>query len=320
MISSRWLEKRKPYWNRLEELLRQSHGGMRTLSRGELREMGLLYRQIAADLSAVRQDRASRNIAEALNQLLARAHTALYFGRSSRLTSIFAWFAQEYPRVFRRTLSWTLAAALLFLAFGIAGMLVTLIDPRLPLRLLGPGMVATIQQHKMWTESVVSMKPLASSEILTNNLTVSLSTFAMGITAGIGTVYLLAFNGLLMGVVGTACWQNRMILSLWSFVAPHGVLEIPAIFIAGGAGLLLARGLLFPGWLPRREALRRSAGEAGRLMLGIFPLLIVAGMTEGFFSPTHVHPWLKFIWATVMFSAMVAWLTLGGRHRQMGNV
>ena len=82
-----------------------------------------------------------------------------------------------------------------------------------------------------------------------------------------------------------ACWQNGMSLSLWSFVAPHGVLELPAIFIAGGAGLLLARGLLFPGWLPRREALRRSAAEAGRLVLGIFPLLVVAGTTEGFFSP-----------------------------------
>ena len=314
MISSRWLEKRKPYWNRLEELLRQSGGGMRSLSRGELREMGLLYRQIAADLSAVRQDRASRNIAEALNQLLARAHTALYFGRQSRLTSILAFFVQDYPRIFRRTLSWTVAALLLFLAFGVAGALVTLIDPRLPLRMLGPGMIATIQQHKMWTESVVAMKPLASSEIMTNNITVSLMTFAMGITGGIGTVYLLVFNGLLMGVVGMACWQNQMSLSLWSFVAPHGVLELPAIFIAGGAGLLLARGLLFPGWLPRREALRRSAAESGRLMLGIFPLLIVAGLTEGFFSPTHVHPWLKFLWAAVMFSALVAWLGLGGKR------
>lgn len=316
MISSRWLEQRKPYWNRLEELLRHSRGGLRSLSRGELREMGLLYRQIAADLAAVRQDRASRNIADALNQLLARAHTALYFGRSSRLTSLVAWFVQEYPRVFRRTLVWPLAAALLFLAFGIAGMLVTMIDPRLPMSLLGPGMIATIQQHRMWTESVVAMKPLASSEIMTNNLTVSLSTFAMGITGGIGTVYLLAFNGLMMGVVGTACWQNQMSLSLWSFVAPHGVLEIPAIFIAGGAGLLLARGLLFPGWLPRREALRRAAAEAGRLMLGIFPLLTVAGLTEGFFSPTHVHPGLKFLWAAVMFSALAAWLTLGGRRNK----
>lgn len=313
MISSHWLEKRKPYWNRLEELLRESHGGVRSLSRGELREMGLLYRQIAADLSAVRQDRSSRNIAEVLNQLLSRAHTALYFGRRSRLSSIVAFFAQEYPRVFRRTLPWTLAAMLLFFTTALAGVLVALIDPRLPLRMLGPDMISTIQQHKMWTDSVVSIKPLASSEILTNNLTVSLMTFAMGITAGVGTVYLLAFNGLLIGVVGTACWQHQMSLSLWSFVAPHGVLEIPAIFIAGGGGLLLARGLLFPGWLPRGEALRRSAAEAGRLMLGIFPLLIVAGLTEGFFSPTHVTPWLKFLWAAVMFSALVAWLALGGR-------
>jgi len=98
----------------------------------------------------------------------------------------------------------------------------------------------------MWTDSIVTIKPLASSAILTNNLSVSFATFALGITAGVGTIYMMLLNGLLIGVIGSACWREGMSLSLWSFVAGHGVLELPAIFIAGGAGLGIARGLLFP--------------------------------------------------------------------------
>ena len=115
--------------------------------------------------------------------------------------------------------------------------------------LLGPQMMESIAEHKMWTESVLTMQPAAASGIMTNNLAVCFAAYAMGITAGIGTIYMMLLNGLLIGVVGVACYEGGMSLPLWSFVAPHGVLELP--LIAGGAGLLLARGLLFPGNLPR---------------------------------------------------------------------
>jgi len=148
----------------------------------------------------------------------------------------------------------------------------------------------TIEQHKMWTDSVVSIAPAASSQIMTNNISVSFVAFAYGITAGAGTVLFMVFNGLLMGVVGTACWLNNMSLSLWSFVAPHGVLELPAIFIAGGAGLRIAQGMLFPGTLSRQDSLAKAGGEAVRLLVGIIPILVVAGLIEGFISPSFL-PW-----------------------------
>src|SRR5260370_22851109 len=96
---------------------------------------------------------------------------------------------------------------------------------------------------------------------------------------------MLAFNGLLIGVIGTACWQANMSLGLWSFVAPHGVLELPAIFIAGGAGLMLGRGMLFPGILPRMQSLALAGNKTVKLVLGLIPLLIVAGNIVGVLFP-----------------------------------
>ena len=128
----------------------------------------------------------------------------------------------------------------------------------------------TIERGEMWTRSILSVKPLASSAIMTNNLSVSFAAFAGGMLAGIGTVYMMMFNGVLMGVIAVACHRAGMSLSLWSFIAPHGALELPAIFIAGGAGLLLAKGLLC-----RASTAAGLAGEAAataRRSLGGIPL------------------------------------------------
>jgi uncharacterized membrane protein SpoIIM required for sporulation len=168
-------------------------------------------------------------------------------------------------------------------------------------------MMDTIDRREMWTHSVLTVQPLAASAITTNNLTVSFTTFALGITV-IGTVWMMLLNGLLLGVVGAATWRAGMAVSLWSFVAPHGVLELPAIFIAGGAGLEIARGMLFPGVLPRRAALAAAGGRASRLLLGSIPLLLIAGTIEGFFSPTAAPAGMKFFLAVLLGGALLAWL------------
>jgi uncharacterized membrane protein SpoIIM required for sporulation len=171
----------------------------------------------------------------------------------------------------------------------------------------------TIEHHKMWTESVLTIKPLASSQIMTNNISVCFFTFASGIVAGLGTIYSMLMNGFLMGVIGVACFEANMSTMLWSFVAPHGVLELPAIFISGGAGLLLARGLLFPGLLPRRESLSQAGAKSARLIFGVIPTLIVAGTIEAFLSPTHLPPALKYLFAAALFSLFTVYLTKSGR-------
>jgi uncharacterized membrane protein SpoIIM required for sporulation len=313
MISIRWLEKRKPYWARLENLVQRSNRGVAALSHSELQELGLLYRQTASDLAAVREDASSKQLAAYLSQLLGRSHNLIYMGHRPKVSQLLEFYGVTYPRIFRETLPQTLLALAMFAVTALAAWVITAHDPGFAYRMLGPHMMETIEQRKMWTDSVVTIKPLASSGIMTNNLSVSFTTFALGITAGIGTIWMMVVNGLLIGVIGAATWRAGMALQLWSFVAPHGVLELPAIFIAGGAGLEIARGLLFPGLLPRRESLARAGGRAARLLLGTIPLLIIAGVVEGFFSPSNASVAAKFALAAVLFTFLLTYLLLVSR-------
>ena len=309
MISSSWLQKRRPYWSRIDELLtRSDRSGVRSLTHGELQELALLYRQTASDLATIREDPTNRNLSHYLNQLLGRAHNRIYMGSRTRVAGILTFYRDTFPEIFHDTLPYTLAACMIFFAMAAAGLMMAIGDPGFQRYFLGGSMMETIEKREMWTHSIVSIKPLASSAIMTNNLTVSFTTFAFGITAGIGTIWMLAFNGLLFGVVNAACWQAGMADQLLSFVAPHGALELPAIFIAGGGGLLIAKGLLFPGTLPRRASLAIEGARAVRLVLGIIPLLIVAGAVEGFISPTDISPRWKFTLAAGLFALLLLYV------------
>jgi uncharacterized membrane protein SpoIIM required for sporulation len=310
LISARWLEKRRPHWARLEQFVGvKVRRSVSTLNPSELQELALLYRQTASDLATVREDPTSTQLTIYLNQLLGRAHNLIYMGRRAKPAGIWQFYKDTYPAIFRETFPDTLTAFIIFLAAGVAAFLVAMGDPAFPRYLLGGQMIDTIEHHRMWTQSVVTVKPLASSAILTNNLSVAFTTFALGITAGIGTVYMMLVNGLLIGVVGEACWREGMSLQLWSFVAGHGVLELPAIFIAGGAGLGIARGMLFPGHLPRRASLAIAGTRSVKLMLGAIPMLLIAGFVEGFISPSGLPVAVKFLLSGALGTLLVLYLT-----------
>lgn len=318
MISSRWLRKRQVHWARLEELVTRPAklelpSDVSVFTHQELQELGLLYRQTAADLARVREDVESRTLAEHLNRLLGRAHNLIYSGKRPASGGIFHFYAATFPRVFRETFSYTLAAFAVFLLGAVLGWLVTLRDPAFSRFFLTPQMTDTIETRRMWTDPVVAMKPLAASGIMTNNLAVCFTIFAAGITAAVFTLLMLLQNGVLIGVIGAACWQAGMSLKLWSFVAGHGALELPAIFISGGAGLLLGRGLLFPGALDRRESLIEAGKKAAQLVLGIVPILVLAGTIEGFISPSPLPPGLKFLLGAAAGCALAAYLAFAAR-------
>ena len=285
--------------------------GVAALAHDDLQELALLYRQTAADLSTARDDRGSAALARYLNELLGRAHNLIYGGQRSRPRGILHFYATTFPQVFRRTFAYTLAAFAVFLLGAAAGLLLALMDPGFERFILGGRMMDTIERREMWTHGIVAVKPLASSAIMTNNLTVSLGAFALGIFAGIGTLFMMAFNGLLIAVIGTACFRAGMSVSLWSFVAPHGVLELPAIFIAGGAGLMLGRGILMPGPLARRDSIAEAGADAVRLFLGVLPLLVIAGLIEGFISPTDLAPAAKFAMGAALFVLLAGYLLSG---------
>ena len=316
MISNHWIALRKESWSRLETLVQQVEtSSLKTLSSVDLREFGLLYRQAAADLSAVRADEAARTLEAYLNRLVSRAHNHIYSGDRMNLSSVWNFLSRGYPRIFRRLLPYTTVALAIFLAGALLGTLLTVARPQFMHAMLGPQMIDKIEHHQMWTDSILTAKPQESSRIMTNNIAVCFYTYAGGILAGLGTILLMFTNGMSIGVITTACTQHHMALSMWSFVAAHGALELPSIFISGGAGLRLASGLLFPGMLRRRDALALAGAESIRLLSGNIPMLIIAGILEAFLSPTHAPLALKFSISAVLLTGLCLWLSEGGREK-----
>ncbi len=310
MITKLWISKRKPGWEQLAALLnRVDSEGLRSLSPADLRTLALAYREAAGDLSQAREDPSARMLARELNALVSRAHGLMYAqARGGVLRPILRFFGTEYPALFRRLLPYVLFSLTLLLGGALFGALLAAACPQFAMHLLGPRMIATIEAHRMWTERINAVAPAASSGIMTNNLSVTFLAFAAGLTAGLGTLYMIGWNGVLLGVIAMVCREHGMSLKLWSFVAPHGSLELPAIVIGGAAGFRLAGGILFPGVWSRRHSLALAGAEATRLVAGVIPLLVIAGLFEGFFSPTLAPAALKFTVGAVLFLLLNLWL------------
>jgi uncharacterized membrane protein SpoIIM required for sporulation len=311
----KFIEARRPRWERLEKLLRSLEMGKgRSLQPSDLPDVGRLYREATADLARLQtfQQEAALpdELLDYLNHLVARAHGQIYRSPTPGWTRLWSFLHSTFPQTFRATCSWTLAALAIFLLGCIYGFIAGLIDDTFIPLVAPPHLIQQVEGGKVWFDSILAVRPLASSAIMTNNISVTFLAFALGITFGLGTVYIMAFNGLLLGTLAALCHLHGLSVDFWSFVLPHGVIELTAIFIAGGGGLLLGSALIVPGDLSRKEALTQRGRKAVQLILGCVPLLIFAGVVEGFFSPAHLPPWIKFLTAALLFVFLLCYLML----------
>jgi uncharacterized membrane protein SpoIIM required for sporulation len=188
---------------------------------------------------------------------------------------------------------------------------------------LPAALIEKVDAGEMWTEEPFAIMPgeLLSTRIATNNITVTFLLFALGLTAGLGTIYMLGYNGFLFGCAAGLCRAAGMDGPFVSFVAAHGPLELFVLFLAGGAGLELGMALVAPGQWSRSEALRTRGNRAVKLVLGGMPLLVVAGLTEGFVSgsaawwPVGGYDLAKILTGAILLSAVLAYLLLEGRGK-----
>src|SRR5579863_5705960 len=188
ILSNQWIAKRRPHWDRLSILLsRSDKDGLGSLSRAELQEMALLYRQVAADLSVLRRNETAQTYSDHVNQLLARAHHIIYSRQKTTWMTLIRFLKDDYPVIFRQQLPYVTASMVVMVAWAVLGAALTLARPEFMRHFVGPAMIATMEQHKMWTDSIVSVAPKETSHIMTNNLSVSFITFAGGILFGVGT-------------------------------------------------------------------------------------------------------------------------------------
>ncbi len=247
-------------------------------------------------------------LANKVNHLLARAHHIIYSSRRSSWRNFFLFLRDGYPRVFRRQIGSVFASLILLLLGTVLATAFSLANPHFAAPILGPRVMNSIARHEMWTHSIVSVAPQAASGIMTHNITVSMLAFAGGLAFGTISVYLMFLNGLMLGAVAVACQRAGMAIPLWSFVVPHGSLELPAIVIAGAAGMHLGRGMLFPGIYRWKDSVAKAGAEAVQLVSGTIPMLFVAGCLEGFFSPSSAPVALKFSVGAALFVLLNVWL------------
>ena len=292
----RFVSAERPAWTELERVLdRLEADPARRLSLDELTRFHFLYQKISADLARLATFAAEPELSRYLESLTARAYAEIHETRARGLRlAPWTWFTRHFPATFQRHVRqfWL---ACLTLAIGAAfGGVAVRADPEakealLPFsHLLGSPQERVAHEEHAKRDRLHGAKATFSSQLMTNNVRVSILTLAMGVTWGVGTLLLLFYNGAILGAVVVDYVFAGQSAFLLGWLMPHGVIEIPAVLIAGQAGLLLGKTLIGRGdRTPLRERLRGVGGDLTTLIFGVALLLVWAGLIESFLSQYH---------------------------------
>jgi len=315
--AQRLLRSKRERWEAFRALaLRARRRGLASLDEAAVAGFAARYRELTADLARARTYGASPQTLFALERVVGIGHNVLYRPARRSLDAARSWLVAGFPTLVRRRWPAMAVATALFVLPAVVTFGLVHADPTLEDRLLPTEMLVRADEapaRKAAAKGYIDMVGggISSSFLMTHNMGVAFNTFAGGILAGAGSALLLVANGLFLGAV-LAAYASRGVLDLIGvFVLPHGVVELPALVIAGGAGLWMGSALLLPGRLTRRAALAERAPEAVSLIAGVMLLLTVAGLIEGYVSPSALPDGTKLVIAALMACGLVAYLSLG---------
>ncbi|MCI3926903.1 stage II sporulation protein M [Paenibacillus sp. TRM 82003] len=287
-----FLRKHKPLWNELERLVTaMSRRGARPTAE-EVDRFAALHKQASGHLAFLYTHHPAHEAAVHLNKLVAKSHNVLYRDQWNSTESLRAFFRSGLVEMLRARSKFVLAAALLFAIGYLSGFVAIMTDP-LSLPAIAPAF-AGVDPSAVTDERENLQSSVMSAEIMTNNIRVAVLAFASGITLGLGTLYLLVYNGILIGALAAVFHRAGESYAFWAYILPHGVIELTAIFIAGGAGLYMGYVILVPGPFTRRFRFLTATKESVQLLLGTIPLFVVAGIIEGYITPTQLSLEMKY--------------------------
>lgn len=311
MNIKRWIARRETNWKRLDELLYQVETrGLRSLKAKQIQELASLYRSVSGDLARAKTHQAGRILIQDLQKLTSRSYNQIYQGfRHQEWQAVREFIRWGFPAVVQKTWAYTATATAIFLLGTLVAWWFAWQDPTFLSLMVPEWLITQVRdRQELWMGSILGVEPVAASNIMINNIRVSFGAVAGGITAGLYTIFILAFNGVHIGAIATLVGQNGLAYPFWAFVFPHGSLELPAIFLAGGAGLLIAKAIVVPGQYRRTDALKFYGSQAAQLVFGVIVMLIIAGIIEGFLSPSpNVPDALKYLIGTGIFTLLVVY-------------
>jgi uncharacterized membrane protein SpoIIM required for sporulation len=287
MNLERFLERGQQQWSRLDELIQQAKGKPERLGPTGVRELGRLYRVAAADLALARRRWATDPMVARLEALVGVARPLVY-DTEARTESLVRFFTTTYwQRVWERPWLLAVATILLLLPAGLA-MWWAHVDPAAALGLVPEQFQAAAEPRRGDLGLSVSEQAAFASAIFTNNIRVTFLAFAGGIAAGLGTGFVLIYNGSFLGAVAGLAFVSGNGKPFIELVTAHGVLELSCIIVSAAAGLRMGLAMVLPGTRTRGEALVEEARRAVAIVLGTAPWLVLAGLVEGFVTPAGV--------------------------------
>ena len=279
---------RGPEWEALREGLARARGRPERLGTNGALALGRSYRAAVADLAYARRRFPGDPVVARLEQLVLAGRQAIY-GRRARSASPLHFITTGYWQLVAGRPGVLASAALALVGPAVLAALWALHDPAQAIGLVPGQFQAASHPHLHALPGGPTTLAVLSSSIFTNNIEVTFLAFAGGLLLGLGTLAVLAQNGVTLGAIAGLTIQSGNFSVFVRYVAPHGILELSCITVAGAAGLRLGWAIIDPGRLPRAEALRRQARPAVAIVIGTAVFLVCAGLTEGFVTP-HALP------------------------------
>ncbi len=305
-------------WEKLSVIVeRTKNGGLKQLSAEELPALGSLYRRAAADLAYARAQGANPNLVLYLNELVGNAHGVIYAEEVGGWSRLGQFFAVGLPAVMRRRMPFILAAIAINLVGALLAYFIIHRDPT-QMSLYFPDQLRDVVDFWKKGGADNGTIPLGdgilfSSSLMTHNTQVGITAFATGITL-FSPIILMFQNGTMIGALDAVVQPTGHLASMWAGLLPHGVCELSATFICGGAGLCTGWALIAPGRYSRKDALIANGIDACKLMVGTVPLWITAGILEGNVSHSSLPHWAKFSLAGIQAAALIFYI-YGSRGR-----
>jgi uncharacterized membrane protein SpoIIM required for sporulation len=302
MNEQNFVTQKREGWDRLAALVEKANGpkGVRSLGRDEVQALGPLYRRASSDLAYARAHAVNEDLVLHLNGLVGRAHALLYEAETSEkpARAVLNFYLYDFPALLQRRAGyfWT-AFGVTLLGVAFAYWLVITHPARIDL-FVPPGFKESVD---MWKSGKVAEDPSAaqSGMLMQHNFTVGMVAFAAGVLLVLPTLAALFTNGAMLGALSALMTQVHHHDTFWPGILPHGIAELTAIFICGGAGIQIGLSILLPGAYTRTDAFRLAGADAIRLVLGTIPLFIFAGIVEGMFSHLPLPASIRLTFAAI---------------------
>src|SRR3984893_12134569 len=280
------LLRRSQLWKNAADRIRRL-AGKKTDDAADAISMADDYRMLAHDVAKVRRLLPDSRASEYLETAYGQAHASLHRSAWHPRHALLSLFRNEIPAVVSWLRPHIIWATALFILTVLAGYWMVHTYPDLIALFASPELIATVERGQLWTERLLNVVPssVLSLQILTNNIVVSLFAYCAGFLFGLGTVYILGLNGLMLGAVFAFTGLHGLDDDLFRFVVAHGCVEISVMCLSGAAGAAVGEALIRPGTAPRTESFQRAALESGKLILVCVILLVGSGLIEGYISP-----------------------------------